>query len=186
MPSRCMNAVDFLTGRHRDPRLYEVTVALAAEMLVLGGLAADAAEGTRKIEDAFASGRAAEIFGRMVAALGGPADFVERPDVHLTPAQVIRPVSAEQTGIVAAIDTRAIGIAVIELGGGRLRAERPDRPRRRLHARSPASARGSVPEMRRSASSMRAMRRAADHATAALRSAYRIADEAPPPGARRV
>jgi thymidine phosphorylase len=117
-----MNAVQFLTGKHRDPRPYEVTVALAAELLVTGGLAADVDEGRRKIEVAFASGAAAEKFGRMVAALGGPADFLERPEKYLPAAPVVRPVVAEHAGIVQAIDTRAVGIAVIELGGGRARA----------------------------------------------------------------
>jgi thymidine phosphorylase len=116
------NAVEFLTGKHRDPRLYEVTVALAAELLVSGGVAADLDDGRRKIGEAFDSGRAAEKFARMVAALGGPPDFVERPEKHLPSALVIRAVYPEQTGIVQSIDTRAIGIAVVELGGGRKRA----------------------------------------------------------------
>ena len=120
-----MNAVAFLTGSHRDPRLYEVTVALAAELLVLGGLAANRADGWQKIEAAYGSGRAAEHFGRVVAALGGPADFMEKPGKHLVTAPVVRPVAPERAGIVTAIDTRAIGIAVVELGGGRRRATDP-------------------------------------------------------------
>ena len=118
-----MNAVAFLTGRHRDPRLHEVTVALAADLLVLGGLAKNAGEGRAKIEAALSSGRAAEIFGRMVAALGGPADFIERPEKHLAAAPVVRAVPSPRAGIVGAIDTRAVGIAVVALGGGRARAE---------------------------------------------------------------
>ncbi len=120
-----LNAVEFLTGRHRDPRLHEVTVALAADLLVLGGLAKDAGEGRAKIEDALSSGRAASTFGRMVSALGGPADFVDRPEKHLAAARLIRPVAAPRSGVVLAIDTRAVGIAVVELGGGRMRAEHP-------------------------------------------------------------
>jgi thymidine phosphorylase len=116
------SAVDFLTGKHRDPRLYEVTVALAAELLVAAGLAADRDVSKRRIADAFDSGRAAETFGKMVAALGGPTDLVERPEAHLPAAPIVRPVYPERAGIVHAIDTRAIGIAVVELGGGRRRA----------------------------------------------------------------
>ncbi len=117
-----MNAVDFLTG-NADSRLYEVTVALGGELLATGGLAVDDAEGCTMIEAAFASGRAAEIFGRMVALLGGPADFVEKPKKHLQAAPLVRPVLPERAGTVSAIDTRAIGIAVVALGGGRMRAE---------------------------------------------------------------
>lgn len=174
-----MNAVEFLTGHHRDPRLEAVTVALGAEVLVLGGLAADSADGKRRIEQAFASGRAAEVFGRMVAALGGPADFVDDPAAHLKFAPVTRAAVPEGAGIVEAVDSRAVGIAVIELGGGRARAEDRidhsvgftrlapvgarvgggDAPLGLVHARTEAHA---------------------EKAAAALRAAYTIGD-APPP-----
>jgi thymidine phosphorylase len=116
-----MNAVQFLTGAHVDERLWNVTVALGGELLALGKLAASDEEGREQIEAAFTSGRAAEIFGRMTAALGGPADFVERPEKYLASAPVVRDVFANASGAVAAIDTRAIGLAVVELGGGRMR-----------------------------------------------------------------
>ena len=113
------NAVDYLTGAARDARLHAVTVELAAEMLVTAGRATDVAEGRAKAEAALASGHAAEIFGRMVAGLGGPTDFVERVGDYLPRAAVVRDVLAEGEGHVSAIDTRAVGVAVIELGGGR-------------------------------------------------------------------
>ena len=119
------NAVDFLTGARIDGRLWDVTVALGGELLSLHGLDTDDHDGRNRIEAALTSGRAAEIFGRMVAALGGPADFVERMESYLPAAPVIRPVLPERPGTVAAIDTRAIGIAVVELGGGRARASDP-------------------------------------------------------------
>ncbi len=119
-----MNAVDFLKG-NPGKRLREVTVALGGELLALGGLASDDADGRKRIETAFSSGRAAEYFGRMVAALGGPADFMERPQSYLKAAPVVRAVAVEASGTVAKIDTRAIGIAVVELGGGRMRAADP-------------------------------------------------------------
>ena len=68
---------DYLTGRRREKRFHEVTVELSAEMLLLGKLAATIEEARAKIEHAISSGRAAEVFQRMVAALGGPADFVD-------------------------------------------------------------------------------------------------------------
>ena len=117
------NAVDFLTGEHRDPRLLEVVVALGAEMLLLGELARNPAEGRSKITRALDDGAAAETFGRMVAALGGPTDLLARSRAHLPSAPVVAPVGPERTGVVAAIDTRAVGLAVIALGGGRTRAE---------------------------------------------------------------
>ena len=116
------NAVDFLTGSHRDPRLETVTLALAGEMLVLGGLAARRAEGIEAARAALASGAAAECFSKMVAILGGPRDFVEKSEQYLPKAPVIRDLPAPGTGHVSAIATREIGLAVVELGGGRRKA----------------------------------------------------------------
>jgi len=172
-----LNAVEFLTGAHIDQRLWDVTVALGGELLVTGGLAKDAAEGRAKIEAAFRSGKAAERFGQMTAALGGPADFMERPSHYLPAAPVVRDVAPQGEGAIAAIDTRAIGIAVVELGGGRMRASDSidhavgftalaglgakvgkSAPLARVHARDAASA---------------------ERAAAGLRAAYRLGDSAP-------
>ena len=88
-------------------------------MLVAAGVDPDRDSAWKRCEAAITSGRAAEVFARMVAALGGPADFVENPGAHLPRAPVVRPVAAR--GTLVAIDTRAIGNAIIELGGGRRR-----------------------------------------------------------------
>jgi thymidine phosphorylase len=113
------NAVDFLTGRRRDERLAEVTLALAAEMLLAAKIAASNAEGLERAGEALASGRAAETFGRMVTALGGPSGFVEDCRAFLPGAPVERPVEAQEGGFVTGIATRDIGLAVVGLGGGR-------------------------------------------------------------------
>ncbi len=113
------NAIDFLTGAHRDARLQAVTLALAGEMLALAGLAPDRAAGLKQATKALESGAAVEVFGRMVTALGGPSDFVEAHASHLARAHLTRPVPAPVAGHVAAIQTRQIGLAVVELGGGR-------------------------------------------------------------------
>src|SRR4051794_13069217 len=75
--------VDYLTGKRREPRFHAVTVALAAEMLFLGRLAESLAEAEGRIEETIVSGRAADVFARMVAALGGPSNLFERPENHL-------------------------------------------------------------------------------------------------------
>lgn len=114
---RC--AVDYLAGRSRPPRLHEVTLALGAQMLVLGGLATDAAQARGKLRDGLESGRAAERFAGMVAALGGPRDLLERPDQHLACVDTVLAVPAPRSGYVQACDCRALGLAVVALGGGR-------------------------------------------------------------------
>ena len=117
------NAVNFLTGAHIDPVLYEVTVALGAEMLLSGKLAGNREEATKKIEAAFSNGLAAEFFGKMVAALGGPTDFIENMETYLDRPEIEIEVYCDQdiTDLKGNLgfDTREIGLAVIELGGGR-------------------------------------------------------------------
>jgi thymidine phosphorylase len=117
------NAVDFLTGRRRDKRLLDVTLALAAEMLQSAAIAGSNQEGLLRANEALDSGRGADVFGRMVAALGGPADFVERSDAYLPQAPVVRPVPARHSGYVGSVATRDVGLAVVALGGGRIRPE---------------------------------------------------------------
>ncbi|CAH1540332.1 thymidine phosphorylase [Vibrio owensii] len=112
-------AVRFLTGEFRNPRLLEVTMASCAEMLVLGKLAENTEDARAKLMEALDNGKAAECFGKMVAGLGGPADFVENYDNYLEKAEIIKPVYATETGVVSAMDTRAIGMAVVSMGGGR-------------------------------------------------------------------
>lgn len=118
-------AVRFLTGEYRNPRLLEVTMALCVEMLLSGGLAQDDADARAKLQTVLDNGKAAEIFGRMVAAQKGPSDFVDRYDSYLPAAMLSKPVFTEQSGIITAMDTRALGMAVVSLGGGRRRATDP-------------------------------------------------------------
>jgi thymidine phosphorylase len=159
--------LDYLTGVRREPRFHEVTVALSAEMLVLGGIAKDLDEGRKAIEQAVASGRAAQIFQSMVVALGGPGDLLERRVSHLPTAPVMRPVEATIAGTVQDILSRNIGVAVVALGGGRRRAhdsidhavgfsslagigERVDgaRPLGIVHARTEAAAEAAIRALR--------------------------------------
>ncbi len=107
----------YLRNERRDPRLDDVTLSLCAEMLIVGGLETDRQIARTRCEEAVTSGRAAEVFDRMVHALGGPAGFVDDYSKHLARAPVVRAVQAE--GVVVRVDTRAVGNAIIELGGGR-------------------------------------------------------------------
>ena len=115
-------AVAFLGGDRQEARLLEVTRALSAELLQLGGLADDPTEALHKVDAALAGGQALERFARMVHALGGPADFCERPDHYLQSAPVRLEVRAPHSGWVCSMDTREIGMLVIALGGGRHKA----------------------------------------------------------------
>ncbi|TCL71999.1 thymidine phosphorylase [Rhizobium sp. BK251] len=113
------NCLDFLASRKKGTRLETVVLAFAAEMLLQAGLVKTAADGEMLAGEALASGRAAEIFARMVRLLGGPADFVENPEKYLPRAPIERPVVASDDGWLAGCDARGIGMGVIDLGGGR-------------------------------------------------------------------
>jgi thymidine phosphorylase len=166
-------AIDYLTGAAREPRLHEVTIALAASLLEQAGLAED---GRAAAERALDSGAAAERFAAMVAALGGPADLLERPDLPTAP--VTRAAGPERAGVIERMDCRAVGLVVTGLGGNRRREDDridpavglteiapvgaevgPDRPLAIVHAADEASA---------------------DEAVRALNEAVQVGGQAPP------
>ena len=170
-----IEVMETLTSTSINQPLWELTAALGGEVLALGGLADDALDGAKRISEALRSGRAAEIFGEMVAALGGPSDFVERWPDRLPSAPVVREVPSMTEGYVSAINGQALGMAVVRLGGGRLKqGDRinasvglseiagigehvsPDLPFALIHAASEADA---------------------DRAEAAVRAAFSIADD---------
>jgi thymidine phosphorylase len=170
-------ALDCLAGTRRDARLIEVVLALASEALMSAGLAPDRA-GARQLAAArLADGRAAERFARMVASLGGPADVFAKPGLPRAPH--VAPVHAEHAGFVAGIDGRAIGLAVIALGGGRTRADQAIDPcvgvseMAGLAARVDAARPICLVHARDAA--------AAEAAAARVRAAVRIADDPPSP-----
>ncbi len=112
-------AIEYLQNKNIDKRLHEVNVSLTAELLVLGKLAKDVKEARAKIEEVIKNGKAAEHFAKMVTLLGGPADLMEKPGKYLKKAAVVKEFYPEKKGVVSAIDARAIGIGIVELGGGR-------------------------------------------------------------------
>jgi thymidine phosphorylase len=165
-------AIDHLTGAARDERLVDVTLELARELLALGGLDADPAE-------ALAGGAAAERFAAMVTALGGPEDLLEAPDRHLARAPVTLAVDPERPGVVTRVDVRAVGLAVVALGGGRRREDdRIDPAVGLTEVAAPGERVG--PGERPLALVHAADDAAAQAAGAALRTAFATGEQAPP------
>ncbi|MCF6289346.1 MAG: thymidine phosphorylase [Proteobacteria bacterium] len=111
--------IDYLTGREKEPVLDELVTTLCAEMLLQGKLASNFEEGLKKVSDVLSSGKAAEVFAKMVSALGGPNGLMENPDKYLAKSNIIQPIYPQQAGYIRSMDTRMIGMAVVELGGGR-------------------------------------------------------------------
>jgi thymidine phosphorylase len=168
-------AIDFLTGAGQEPRQLEVTLALGAELLHLAGLASSTAQGRSLLQAALDSGAAAERFARMVALLGGPADVLR--DAALPPAPLQLAVPAPRAGFVDRIDVRALGFAVVALGGGRSRPGQAVDPRVGLSAVLPlgtAVAAGDALAVVHAASAD-----AADAALRAVQAAMHLGEAAP-------
>ncbi|MBM1814071.1 thymidine phosphorylase [Pseudosulfitobacter pseudonitzschiae] len=108
-----------LTAGEGDAPLSQISAALGGVLLADAGLAADAEAGAARIADMIRSGHAAERFGKMIAAMGGPVQFVENHARFLPEATVIREVATPRAGVVRAIDGEALGRVVVSLGGGR-------------------------------------------------------------------
>ncbi len=115
-----VETVDYLTGKHREARLHQVVMALAAQMLVAAKIASNSQQGRDLAQSALDSGKAAEIFEKMIAALGGSNHFLTTYKEELTNANVVKDICATQAGFITAVQTRDIGMAVVALGGGRL------------------------------------------------------------------
>ena len=115
-----MEVMEVLSEGNSDCDLWDVTRALGGSLLSLSGLSEDLASGEEKMDDALESGTAAEVFGHMVAEMGGPSDFVERWRDRLPAARIVRDVPAPHSGFVAEMNGEALGQAVVALGGGRL------------------------------------------------------------------
>ena len=171
-------SIDHLTGAVSDERLREVTLALSAELLVLGGVEPDARAARAAAARALDGGAAAERFAAMVSELGGPADIVEAPDRHLPAAEVTVAAEPAEPGTVAAVDVRAVGVAVVALGGGRAREDDPvDHSVGLTEIAAPGEevAPGGRPLALVHAKDEESALRAAE----ALRAAYEIGDSAP-------
>lgn len=163
-----------------DERLITICVALVGEMLVNSGRISSPVTAREVARGSLDDGSALEKFGRMVAGLGGPTDFAEHPDKHLSQAAVARPVFADRRGFVFAHATRDLGIAIIGLGGGRTQPGAPID-----HAVGLSDIAGAGVEVGPDASPL-ALVHAADEAAfesaaTAVRAAVEVSEERPSP-----
>ncbi len=115
-----IESVEFLTNPEAaDSRLMDVTLALAAHMLAISGVFGSVDEALTASRNSLADGRAAEVFERMVAAQGGPNHILSSLSKNVKVAEHTYAVTSDHAGYVAEQDTRAIGMAVVAMGGGR-------------------------------------------------------------------
>jgi thymidine phosphorylase len=118
-----MECIEFLRGDNRDERLFEVVMRLCTEMLVMGRIAENNDEAIHMAQKHLNDGRAMHFFDRMVKDMGGPSNLCSNYKDRLEIGKYTREIHSNELGVVEAINTRQIGLAVIELGGGRKRVE---------------------------------------------------------------
>ncbi len=114
-------AVEYLQNKAKNPRLHAVNMKLCSSALLSAKLASSEEEAIKKLENVLANGQASEVFSKMVTALGGPKDFVQKYEKYLPKANIIKPIYADKEGIIQSMDTIALGMAVVGLGGGRVK-----------------------------------------------------------------
>ncbi|HJR16565.1 MAG TPA: thymidine phosphorylase [Gemmatimonadales bacterium] len=119
----CGNALEIeeaIEGlRGEGPKdLMEVTFALGVEMLLLVGASRDAADARRRLRETITSGKALEKFAQVIEAQGGNPAVLEDPSV-LPQAAEVEVFGAARDGVIARVEPRRIGQAIVELGGGR-------------------------------------------------------------------
>lgn len=120
-------AIEILHGRGPDDTL-ELTLALGAEMLVLGGVCKRTAQGRALLKQAIADGRGRKTFAAMITAHHGDARVVEEPD-RLPTSKHQFEVQAQKSGIVFSVDPLELALSALELGAGRKRKEDTIDPR---------------------------------------------------------
>jgi pyrimidine-nucleoside phosphorylase len=110
-------AIEGLRGSG-PPDLMEVTYALGVEMLLLVGAAGDRLEARQKLETSVSSGRALQTMSSMIEAQGGNPAVLDDPEL-LPQAGAVEVFRATRNGVVAQVEPRRIGQAILQLGGGR-------------------------------------------------------------------
>ena len=156
--------------RDREPRLHEVTIALAA-LAARAGRPGRHGRPRRRPSRRWTPARRPSASRAMVAALGGPADLLER--ARRPPRRRAGPAGgrARAAGVVTGMDCRAVGLVVTGLGGNRAPRGRRDRPAPSASPRSRRSAPRSAPTARWPSSTRAIGRTPPTRPIAALRAA---------------
>ena len=153
----------------------EVTLALAGEMVCLGGQAATPAEGRQVAEARLADGSALDVFRRLVVAQHGDAAVLDEPARLM--GEPVATVEAPASGVVTAIDSLALGHAAVALGAGRARKDDAVDPRAGFVLNKTVGASVEAGDLLATVYATDASR--AD--VASVRAAFQISDAAPLP-----
>jgi len=115
-------AVQHLTGEITESRLLDTTLSLGQELLMMTGRAEAEWDAQIQLLQALQSGKALEHWQQSITALGAPADFSEKLDDYLPQARYQIEVRSNKTGRLHSIDTRQLGLWLVEMKAGRKKA----------------------------------------------------------------
>jgi len=116
-------SIEYLSGAD-IPDIDILTKTLSTEMLLLTGIATDTADAHRQIDTVIKNGNALKELEKLIARQKGNADIVRNLDL-LPTAKHKKPIYADRTGIITAINSQQIGYALIKIGAGRTSLESP-------------------------------------------------------------
>jgi pyrimidine-nucleoside phosphorylase len=111
--SEIFESLECLEGRG-GAEVVEVTMSLAEELL--DHIGSEISRGD--LENAISSGRAREKFDHWALAQGADADWIARPRLELAPVEAV--IESPDAGFLSTVDTRAIGLLMVEAGAGRV------------------------------------------------------------------
>ncbi len=118
-----IEAIDVLHGGGPND-LVEHCLAATAYLVVLGKKAKTLGDARILVEDALKSGKAWEMFRKLVIAQAGDVDSIDNPDL-LTKASLVETINSTSNGYVKMMNAREIGEAAVDLGAGRARKGDP-------------------------------------------------------------
>lgn len=97
----------------------DMVIAIGAEMLVMGDIAISVADGVERVTKALDDGTGAEVFRQMIARQGGDPRVVDDPWAVMPAASQQTEFVATKSGYIYQIEATNVGLAALELGGGR-------------------------------------------------------------------
>lgn len=114
-----LEAVNYLKNINVDTRLDKITKTLCVELLLQCLRCQTRVEAEKLVDEVHSSGKALEKFAQMISSLGGPKSFIDNPEKYMPKATYSKPIYANESGFVYSMDSRAVGLSIIKLKGGR-------------------------------------------------------------------
>ncbi len=114
-----LESIEYLISKRKNNRLNEITTELSAQLICMNDKNLNINDAKKKVKEVIDNGKAAEKFEQMVYKLGGPSNILTSYNAILPRAKYVSDIFSQKEGYIKSIDTRMLGLILIELGGGR-------------------------------------------------------------------